>query len=90
MVPAPERCGAHGYEASGFMGIGAPKGTPAEIVDRLNSEVNAALADSRMKARFGELGLLTLSGSSAESGKFVSAEVEKWRKVIALAGIKSD
>jgi tripartite-type tricarboxylate transporter receptor subunit TctC len=77
-----------GYEASGFMGLGAPKGTPAEIVDRLNQEVNAGLADPRMKARLADLGLVVLAGSPAEFRRFIVTETEKWGKVIKFAGIK--
>ena len=77
-----------GYEASGFMGLGAPKGTPAEIVDRLNQEVNAGLADPKMKARLADLGLVVLAGSPAEFRRFIVTETEKWGKVIKFAGIK--
>ena len=77
-----------GYEASGFMGLGAPKGTPAEIVDKLNQEVNAGLADPKMKARLADLGLLALAGSPAEFRRFIVTETEKWGKVIKFAGIK--
>ena len=77
-----------GYEASGFMGLGAPKGTPAEIVDRLNQEVNAGLADPTMKARLADLGLVVLAGSPAEFRRFIVTETEKWGKVIKFAGIK--
>ncbi len=77
-----------GYEASGFMGLGAPKGTPAEIVDKLNQEVNAGLAAPKMKARLADLGLLALAGSPAEFRRFIVTETEKWGKVIKFAGIK--
>jgi tripartite-type tricarboxylate transporter receptor subunit TctC len=77
-----------GYEASGWNGVGAPKATPAEIVDKLNKEVNAALADPKMKARLAELGATALPGSSADFGKFIADETEKWGKVIKFAGIK--
>ena len=77
-----------GYEASGFGGIGAPRNTPAEIVDKLNREINAALADPKMKARLAELGGTTLAGSSADFGKLIADETEKWGKVIKFAGIK--
>jgi tripartite-type tricarboxylate transporter receptor subunit TctC len=79
-----------GYEASFWFGIGAPKATPAEIVDKLNKEVNAALADPKMKARLAELGATALPGSSAEFGKFIADETEKWAKVIKFAGIKPE
>ena len=77
-----------GYEASSLYGIGAPRGTPAEIVDRLNKEVNAALADPRMRARFADLGGTPFGGSPADFGKLMSDETEKWSKVVKFAGIK--
>jgi|SRR5450631_455848 tripartite-type tricarboxylate transporter receptor subunit TctC len=77
-----------GYEASSWYGIGAPKTTPAEIVDKLNKEVNAGLADPKMKARFADLGGMTLSGSAADFGKLIADETEKWGKVIRAANIK--
>ena len=79
-----------GYEASAWYGIGAPKGTPAEIVDRLNREVNAILADPATKARLAELGASLLPGSPADFGKLVADETEKWGKVIRFAGIKAE
>jgi tripartite-type tricarboxylate transporter receptor subunit TctC len=79
-----------GYEASGWYGIGAPKDTPAEIVDRLNREINAALADPRMKARFGDLGVAVLPGSPAEFGRLLADETEKWAKVVRAANIKAE
>jgi tripartite-type tricarboxylate transporter receptor subunit TctC len=79
-----------GYEASFWFGIGAPKATPGEIVDKLNKEVNAALADPKMKARLAELGATALPGSSADFGKFIADETEKWGKVIKSAGIKAE
>ena len=79
-----------GYEASGWYGIGAPKGTPAEVVDRLNKEVNAGLADLRLKARLADLGYVTVASSPAEFGNFIAEETEKWRKVVKFAGIKTD
>jgi tripartite-type tricarboxylate transporter receptor subunit TctC len=79
-----------GYEASGWYGIGAPKDTPAEIVDRLNREINAALADPRMKARFGDLGVAVLPGPPAEFGKLLADETEKWAKVVRAANIKAE
>ena len=79
-----------GYEASGWYGIGAPKNTPAEIVDRLNTEINAALADPKMKARFAELGGTVLPGSPADFGKLLVDEKEKWGKVIRTANIKAE
>jgi tripartite-type tricarboxylate transporter receptor subunit TctC len=79
-----------GYEASAWIGIGAPKNTPAEIIDRLNREINLGLADPTMKARITELSATVLPGSPTEFGKLIAAETEKWAKVIRLAGIKPD
>src|SRR5262245_334314 len=79
-----------GYEASTFYGVGAPKVTPAEIVDKLNKEVNAALDDPKMKARLADLGGVALPGSPAEFGKLIADETEKWAKVIKFAGIKAE
>jgi tripartite-type tricarboxylate transporter receptor subunit TctC len=77
-----------GYEASGFAGIGAPRSTPNEIIDLLNKELNAGLADARIKARIEELGGTAAGGSPAEFGKLLSEATEKWAKVIKFAGIK--
>jgi tripartite-type tricarboxylate transporter receptor subunit TctC len=77
-----------GYEASFFGGFGAPKDTPPEIVERLNKEINAGLSDPNFKARLTDLGGTALPGSSAEFGKLVADETEKWAKVIKSAGIK--
>jgi tripartite-type tricarboxylate transporter receptor subunit TctC len=77
-----------GYEASSLYGIGAPRNTPAEIVDKLNKEVNAALADPKMRARLADLGGTPLPGSPARFGKLIVDETEKWGKVIKFAGIK--
>ena len=79
-----------GYEASAWFGVGAPKDTPAEIVDRLNKEINAALADPKMKARLDDLGGAVLAGSPADFGKLIADETEKWGKVIKFAGIKAE
>jgi tripartite-type tricarboxylate transporter receptor subunit TctC len=79
-----------GYEASSWFGIGAPKRTPAEIVDKLNKEINAALADPKMKARLADLGGAALPGSAADFGKLIADETEKWAKVIRFAGIKPE
>jgi tripartite-type tricarboxylate transporter receptor subunit TctC len=79
-----------GYEASFWSGIGAPKNTPAEIVDKLNKEINAGLADPKLKARFAELGATELPGSPADFGKLIADETEKWGKVIRAAGIKAE
>ena len=79
-----------GYEASGWYGIGAPKNTPTEIVDKLNNEINAAFADPNMKARLAELGGTALPGSSADFAKLIADETEKWGKVIRSANIKAE
>jgi tripartite-type tricarboxylate transporter receptor subunit TctC len=79
-----------GYEASFWGGFGAPKDTPVEIVDKLNKEINAALADPKMKARLADLGGTVLPGSPAEFGKHIVAETEKWAKVIRAANIKAE
>jgi tripartite-type tricarboxylate transporter receptor subunit TctC len=79
-----------GYEASGIGGVGAPRGTPAEIVDKLNREINAALTDRKMKVRFADLGAMALVGSSGEFGKLIADEIEKWAKVIKFSGAKPD
>jgi tripartite-type tricarboxylate transporter receptor subunit TctC len=79
-----------GYEASQWYGIGAPKNTPAEVIERLNKETNAALADPKMKARLAELGASVLSGSPADFGKLIVAETEKWAKVVKISGVKPD
>ena len=77
-----------GYEASSLYGIGAPRNTPAEVIDRLNKEVNAALADPKLKARLADLGGTPFGGSSAEFGRLMADETEKWGKVVKFAGIK--
>jgi tripartite-type tricarboxylate transporter receptor subunit TctC len=77
-----------GYEASGWVGVGAPTGTPEDIVNRLNREINAALLDPTMKARLAELGGTVLVGSSADFGKLMAEETEKWAKVVKFAGVK--
>jgi tripartite-type tricarboxylate transporter receptor subunit TctC len=79
-----------GYTVTGWLGIGAPKGTPAEVVDRLNKEVNAALADPAVKTRMAEIGSEIFPGSPADFGKLIAEETEKWAKVIKFAGIKAD
>jgi tripartite-type tricarboxylate transporter receptor subunit TctC len=79
-----------GYEASSWAGVGAPKATPAEIVDKLNTEINAALADPKMKARLADLGGVVLPGSPADFGKFIADETEKWGKVIRAANIRPE
>jgi tripartite-type tricarboxylate transporter receptor subunit TctC len=79
-----------GYDASGWYGIGAPKNTPPEIVDRLNKEINTALADPKMKARLADLGAVPMSMTPAEFGKFIASETDKWGKVIRDANIKPE
>jgi tripartite-type tricarboxylate transporter receptor subunit TctC len=79
-----------GYESSSWFGIGAPKATPAEIVDKLNNEINAGLADREMKARLADLGGTVLPGSPAAFGKHLADETEKWGKVIRAANIKAE
>ena len=79
-----------GYEASGFAGIGAPKNTPAAIIDMLNKELNAGLADAKIKARIVELGGVVVGGTPAEFGTLISEATEKWAKVIKFAGIKAE
>ena len=79
-----------GYEASGFYGLAAPKNTPAEIVDKLNNEINAALADPKMKAQLAEFGGVPMPMTPADFGRLIADETEKWAKVIKFAGIKAD
>src|SRR5262249_41372028 len=79
-----------GYEASSWFGVGAPKNTPANIVERLNLETNAALSDSKMKARLSELGGTALAGSPGDFGRLIADETEKWGKVIKFAGAKAE
>jgi tripartite-type tricarboxylate transporter receptor subunit TctC len=79
-----------GYEASVWFGLGAPNGTPAEIIDTLNKEINAALADPKIKARMAESGGNALAGSPADFGKLIADETEKWAKVVRAANIKAE
>jgi len=79
-----------GYEAAGWQGIGAPKDTPAEIVDRLNREINAVLAEPAIKARFADLGLTVFASTPADFAKLIADETEKWGNVIRAANIKAD
>jgi tripartite-type tricarboxylate transporter receptor subunit TctC len=79
-----------GYEASFWAGLGAPRNTPAEIIDKLNREINAALADPKIKARLADLGGTGLAGSPADFGNLIAEETEKWGRVVKFAGIKSD
>ena len=78
-----------GFEVSAWAGVGAPNATPAEIVDRLNREINAGLADPRIKARLAELGGTILAGTPADFGKHVAEETEKWGRVIRTASIEA-
>jgi tripartite-type tricarboxylate transporter receptor subunit TctC len=77
-----------GYETSSFYGVGAPHDTPKEIVDLLNREINAALADVEIRKRFAELGAIPLPGNASEFGAMLTVETERWRKVVELSGLK--
>jgi tripartite-type tricarboxylate transporter receptor subunit TctC len=77
-----------GYEAVGWQGVGAPRTTPVEIIDKLNKEINAGLADPRIKARIADLGYTVLASSPADFGRFIAAYTEKWAKVIKFSGAK--
>jgi tripartite-type tricarboxylate transporter receptor subunit TctC len=79
-----------GYEASGWWGIGAPRNTSVEIINMLNKEINAGLADPKLKARFADLGATVFHGSAADFGKLIADETEKWAKVIRAANIKPE
>ena len=79
-----------GYEASAWFGVGAPKNTPSEIIDKLNKEINAGLADPKMKASLADLGGTPLVVSPADFGKLIADETEKWGKVVKFTGIKAD
>jgi tripartite-type tricarboxylate transporter receptor subunit TctC len=79
-----------GFEASAWLGLGTPKNTAAAVVDKLNKEINAALADPKMKVRFADLGLTGLPGSPADFRKLVAEDIVKWAKVVKFAGIKPD
>ena len=78
-----------GYEASSWYGLGIPKNTPTEIVDKLNTGISAGLADTKMKARLADMGATVLAGSPADFGRLIAAETEKWGKVVRFAGIKA-
>jgi tripartite-type tricarboxylate transporter receptor subunit TctC len=79
-----------GYEASAWYGLGAPKSTPAEIINKLNATVNAILADPAVKERFASMGATLITGSAAEFGKYVAEETEKWAKVVKFSGAKPE
>jgi tripartite-type tricarboxylate transporter receptor subunit TctC len=79
-----------GYEASAWYGVGAPRNTPADIVEKLNNEVNAGLADPKLKARLAEFGVSPIAGSPADFGKLIADETEKWGKVVKFASIKPE
>jgi tripartite-type tricarboxylate transporter receptor subunit TctC len=78
------------YEASGWIGLGAPRNTPVEIIDKLNREINASLADPRIRARIADLGNTPLALSPTEYGKLLVEETKKWAKVVKFAGIKPE
>ena len=79
-----------GYEASNWYGIGAPRNTPVEVIEKLNKETNAGLADPKLKARLADLGGTPLLGSPADFGKLIAEETEKWGKVVKFSGAKAD
>ena len=79
-----------GYEASDWFGMGVPKGTPPEIINKLNAEVNAAMADPVIKARLADLGGMLIPGTPADFGKLLADETEKWAKVVKFAGVKGE
>jgi tripartite-type tricarboxylate transporter receptor subunit TctC len=79
-----------GYEASAWFGMSAPKGTPQEIVDLLNREINAALKDPGIRKKIADLGGMLMPGTSADFGKVVADETEKWAKVVKFSGAKAE
>jgi tripartite-type tricarboxylate transporter receptor subunit TctC len=79
-----------GYEGVGWQGVGAPKGTPTDIIDKLNAAINAGLADPKYKARLTDLGAEIFTGSPADFGKFIVDYTEKWAKIIRAAGVKAE
>ena len=79
-----------GYEATAWFGVGAPKNTPSQTIDKLNETINAGLADPKIKARLADLGGTPLVGSPADFGKLIADETEKWGKVVKFAGAKPD
>jgi tripartite-type tricarboxylate transporter receptor subunit TctC len=79
-----------GYEVSGWQGVGAPKNTAAEIIAKLNNEINTGLADPKLKVRLADLGGTVIAGSPADFGKLIADEAEKWGKVIRAGNIKPE
>jgi tripartite-type tricarboxylate transporter receptor subunit TctC len=79
-----------GYEASQWYGMAAPKKTPVEVIDKLNREINAALSDPMMRAKFAEIGGEPLAGSPSEFGRLIAEETEKWGKVVKFTGLKAE
>jgi len=79
-----------GYEANTWYGVVAPRGTPTDVIDKLNAEINAALADPGMKARFADLGGIAMAMSPAEFGTMIAGETEKWGRVVKFAGMKPE
>src|SRR4030081_3853011 len=79
-----------GYEASAWFGVGAPRDTPAEIIDKLNRDINACLADPKLQARIADLGGIAITGSPADFGKLIAAETDKWAKVVKFSGAKAE
>jgi tripartite-type tricarboxylate transporter receptor subunit TctC len=79
-----------GFDSSSWWGVCAPRGTPDEIVNKLNAEINRGLADSKLKQRFAEMGVLILGGSPADFGKMIADETEKWGKAVKFAGVRAD
>jgi len=79
-----------GYEASAFFGVGAPKNTPADIIEKLNKEINAGLADPKLKARLADLGGIALRGSPSDFARLIAEETEKWAKVVKFSGAKAE
>jgi tripartite-type tricarboxylate transporter receptor subunit TctC len=78
------------YEASVWLGLGAPKNTPAEIVDKLNNEINAGLTDPKLRTRMADLGAVPMPMTPADFGKLIAEETEKWAKVVKFSGAKAD